>query len=62
MGCPSSSEICHINNTGVFAAEGDLASNTVQTGGLRVSHDYDLTKKDKLDEYWARLEYASLAK
>ncbi|BDA44462.1 hypothetical protein COCOBI_05-6470 [Coccomyxa sp. Obi] len=43
-----------------MAQEGDLASDAGQAGGPRVSHDYNLTQKDKLDEYWARLEYASL--
>ena len=43
-------QLCYI---WVCAAEGDLASDSVLAGGLRVTHEYDLTQKDKMDEYWA---------
>ena len=46
----------------IVAARGEDSSGTVQPGGLRVMHHYDLAQKAKLDEYWARLEYACLSK
>ena len=56
---PMRQQLCYV---WVCAAEGDLASDSVLAGGLRVTHEYDLTQKDKIDEYWARLEYATLSK
>ncbi|KAK9915548.1 hypothetical protein WJX75_000584 [Coccomyxa subellipsoidea] len=44
-----------------MSQEGGAPSGTVQPGGLTIMHEYDLTQKAKLDEYWARLEYASLS-